>query len=131
MATKKNPRNAFSRLLFCCVNAVWLLSGIQSPKKRLIPEGGGFQGKSSDRFALVIFLCENFCSSKLGRNFRIKKSPEFFGGFFLSGRRDSNPRPRPWQGRALPAELLSRFETANLTIKLNYQKLNAISLLVF
>ena len=25
----------------------------------------------------------------------------------LSGRRDSNPRPRPWQGRALPAELLS------------------------
>ena len=27
----------------------------------------------------------------------------------MSGRRDSNPRPRPWQGRALPAELLSRF----------------------
>ena len=26
---------------------------------------------------------------------------------FLSERRDSNPRPRPWQGRALPAELLS------------------------
>ncbi len=25
----------------------------------------------------------------------------------LSERRDSNPRPRPWQGRALPAELLS------------------------
>ena len=24
-----------------------------------------------------------------------------------SERRDSNPRPRPWQGRALPAELLS------------------------
>ncbi len=24
----------------------------------------------------------------------------------LSGRRDSNPRPRPWQGRALPTELL-------------------------
>ena len=23
--------------------------------------------------------------------------------------RDSNPRPRPWQGRALPAELLSHF----------------------
>ena len=28
---------------------------------------------------------------------------------FLSERRDSNPRPRPWQGRALPAELLSHF----------------------
>ena len=23
----------------------------------------------------------------------------------LSGKRDSNPRPRPWQGRALPTEL--------------------------
>ena len=46
----------------------------------------------------------------------------------LSGRRDSNPRPRPWQGRALPTELLpqiynqkfgsllshSFFETANV-----------------
>ncbi len=28
---------------------------------------------------------------------------------FWSERRDSNPRPRPWQGRALPAELLSHF----------------------
>ncbi len=26
--------------------------------------------------------------------------------FHLSRRRDSNPRPRPWQGRALPTELL-------------------------
>ena len=25
---------------------------------------------------------------------------------FKSGRRDSNPRPSPWQGDALPAELL-------------------------
>jgi hypothetical protein len=25
----------------------------------------------------------------------------------LSEKRDSNPRPRPWQGRALPTELLS------------------------
>ena len=24
----------------------------------------------------------------------------------LSGKRDSNSRPRPWQGRALPTELL-------------------------
>ncbi len=28
----------------------------------------------------------------------------------VSGKRDSNPRPRPWQGRALPTELfLHRF----------------------
>ena len=25
-----------------------------------------------------------------------------------SGKRDSNSRPRPWQGRALPTELLPR-----------------------
>ena len=29
----------------------------------------------------------------------------------LSERRDSNPRPRPWQGRALPTELLSHKST--------------------
>ena len=28
-------------------------------------------------------------------------------GQTLSEKRDSNPRPRPWQGRALPTELLS------------------------
>ena len=26
----------------------------------------------------------------------------------MSEKRDSNPRPRPWQGRALPAELFSQ-----------------------
>ena len=33
--------------------------------------------------------------------------------FFLSERRDSNPRPRPWQGRALPTELLSHLGDKN------------------
>ncbi len=28
---------------------------------------------------------------------------------FLSGKRDSNSRPRPWQGRALPTELFPQF----------------------
>lgn len=28
----------------------------------------------------------------------------------MSERRDSNSRPRPWQGRALPTELLSLFK---------------------
>jgi hypothetical protein len=27
----------------------------------------------------------------------------------MSEKRDSNPRPRPWQGRALPTELFSQF----------------------
>ena len=30
----------------------------------------------------------------------------------MSERRDSNPRPRPWQGRALPTELLSLFPSS-------------------
>ena len=35
-----------------------------------------------------------------------KKSRHFIGT--LSGKRDSNSRPRPWQGRALPTELFPR-----------------------
>ena len=31
------------------------------------------------------------------------------GHLLGSEKRDSNPRPRPWQGRALPTELFSRF----------------------
>ena len=30
----------------------------------------------------------------------------------MSGRRDSNPRPQPWQGCALPTELLSLIFTS-------------------
>ena len=36
----------------------------------------------------------------------LKKEPSTLDGS-LSERRDSNPRPSPWQGDALPAELLS------------------------
>jgi hypothetical protein len=35
-----------------------------------------------------------------------KEADEAASFYTLSGRRDSNPRPRPWQGRALPTELL-------------------------
>lgn len=35
------------------------------------------------------------------------KTPPERWRFFWSGRRGSNSRPRPWQGRALPTELLS------------------------
>ena len=37
--------------------------------------------------------------------------------FSLSEKRDSNPRPRPWQGRALPTELFSHillYQSRNL-----------------
>ena len=50
-----------------------------------------------------------------------------------SEKRGSNPRPRPWQGRALPTELFSHCQIyqehthhlfcnadANVTLKLNY-----------
>ena len=37
------------------------------------------------------------------RDFRSKNTREY-----LSEKRDSNPRPQPWQGCALPTELFSR-----------------------
>ena len=36
----------------------------------------------------------------------------------LSGKRDSDPRPRPWQGRALPTELFPHYPNAR-SISLN------------
>jgi hypothetical protein len=55
----------------------------------------------------------------------LRKKALLRGALHLSERRDSNPRPRPWQGRALPTELLSQlgyksiysFETAKQKIK--------------
>ncbi len=51
-----------------------------------------------------------------------------------SEKRGSNPRPRPWQGRALPTELFSHYiilrtgilllyRDANVILKLNYTNL--------
>ena len=37
----------------------------------------------------------------------------------MSGKRGSNPRPRPWQGRALPTELLPHFYSFTGSISLN------------
>ena len=36
----------------------------------------------------------------------------------MSEKRDSNPRPRPWQGRALPTELFSQYLCLLITWKL-------------
>ena len=38
----------------------------------------------------------------------VSKKTRITSGIFLSGKRDSNSRPRPWQGRALPTELFPR-----------------------
>src|SRR5690242_5963684 len=37
-----------------------------------------------------------------------KQAPLHWRRDFVSGKRDSNPRPSPWQGDALPTELLPR-----------------------
>ena len=41
-----------------------------------------------------------------------------FNVLFFERKRDSNPRPRPWQGRALPTELFSRGFCLNCAAKL-------------
>ena len=42
-----------------------------------------------------------------------KKSRNISGSHQMSEKRDSNPRPRPWQGRALPTELFPHFTLVN------------------
>ena len=58
---------------------------------------------------------------------RKKIHPETSGWIMLSGRRDSNPRPSPWQGDALPAELLPHLyknlkRSAKITNTWDWQK---------
>ena len=45
-----------------------------------------------------------------------KKGPGI-SGTLLSGKRGSNSRPRPWQGRALPTELFPRFGFATAKVR--------------
>ena len=47
------------------------------------------------------------------RNFRYKKSTSWCYLLKWSGKRGSNSRPRPWQGRALPTELFPHFTLVN------------------
>ena len=51
------------------------------------------------------------------RNALNKKSPTEVR--LLSGKRDSNSRPRPWQGRALPTELLPQLRRKKHIVSLN------------
>ncbi|CRH28904.1 hypothetical protein BN1182_AW_01530 [Pantoea ananatis] len=41
--------------------------------------------------------------------------PGYPGLLIWSGKRDSNSRPRPWQGRALPTELFPHHLTVQFT----------------
>jgi hypothetical protein len=68
----------------------------------------------SDALPTELFPLEEIYMQKLENIFEAcklrqvqkEKSGLKSGLFFLSGRRDSNPRPSPWQGDALPTELL-------------------------
>ena len=50
----------------------------------------------------------------IGHKQKIPNPEPDLESFILSGRRDSNARPRPWQGRALPAELLPLIKNQEL-----------------
>ena len=68
-------------------NVHWILSPARLP----VPPSG--------QRLLIRYVCPN----------KKAEYPDSASGPFLSGKRDSNPRPRPWQGRALPTELFPHF----------------------
>ena len=51
--------------------------------------------------------------SLAGRRIELKKALATASAFFWSGKRDSNPRQLPWQGSALPTELLPHTSKTN------------------
>ena len=62
-------------------------------------------------------------------NFQVrKKTPTASGFVFWSGKRDSNSRPQPWQGCALPAELFPRKRRTFYWISILCQAIRFISL---
>ena len=54
----------------------------------------------------------------------------WISGVFESARRDSNPRPRPWQGRAPPTEPLAHMSHF-VTTQLYYHLYFGLSIIVF
>src|SRR2546426_6128911 len=83
-------------------------------RQNVVHEAGLFQGRLGWRKAIVLREdgCEEFSNiAGLGQipfpNAAVTV-PTDRAGFNLSGRRDSNPRPSPWQGDALPTEPLPR-----------------------
>ena len=47
----------------------------------------------------------------------------------LSGKRDSNSRPRPWQGRALPTELFPLYLCNTFLVSFTFAKIRLFSIL--
>jgi hypothetical protein len=59
-----------------------------------------------------------------------KKPPGTAGGKKMSGKRDSNPRPQPWQGCALPLSY-SRVSGANIIAQAGILQTSAFTLTAF
>ena len=67
----------------------------------------------SELFTFIIYAmcsdnsCSISCNMKTHRKSQIKNKDFSKTEVLESARRDSNPRPRPWQGRAPPTEPLA------------------------
>ena len=67
--------------------------------------------------------CERGVETGSGPNVRGSKTTHAFERVVWSGRRDSNPRPSPWQGDALP---LSHFRSSRIRILSGSRHVNEI-----
>src|SRR2546425_2314032 len=90
-------------------------------RQNVVHEAGLFQGRLGWRKAIVLREdgCEEFSNITGLGQIPIPNAaltvPTDRAGFNLSGRRDSNPRPSPWQGDALPTEPLPRANETDYT----------------
>ena len=66
------------------------------------------------------FPVSSFQLPVMGKNALKKQAPLGRRGDYLSGKRDSNSRPSPWQGDALPTELLPLIKNYELRMS-NYE----------
>ncbi len=129
--TKKPPVGGFTTLLIALIILVF----------PMVP-GAGLEPAQRERRGILNPLCLPIPPSGLGKNWRrvpesnrtrricnplhnrFVNAPNFFcfsasirfTPMLLnwSGKRDSNSRPRPWQGRALPTELFPQYQATLL-----------------
>ena len=71
----------------------------------------------------MIKVIEISCDFALAQQFLTQGRNRFVLDLVESGRRDSDPRPSPWQGDALPAAPLPHGMTSLMVIELSYEPL--------
>ena len=69
-----------------------------------------FKSSASTSSAIRANHSGRWSTTKLEYFPQIKNHPHFWRWKIESGKRDSDPRPRPWQGRALPTELFPQMD---------------------